>query len=499
MEDERIRIRLISNAFSGMLDVSSLRGTEAIGQLFDFSIRCEIEIANNVESGRLVDPRARVGLVFLRGNELLRVIWGRVVEIKQLLSIQEDQRDISVRFVPRAWSTTIHERTEAYVGSAPQIIARVMKRALLVPEADFQLRLTGDYPEREFVLQYHETDLAFLQRLCEHWGIYFFFEHGKRDKWVFCDDNEGIMDVAVSPPEPEGEGSADDDTDQPANPESEHTRVVYAPFHEDDLGRRLGVQHFSRIERALPSAFGTHDYNYRTPTVNLQASAPVSGSGDGLVIEYGLHFKTPDEGQFFATRRAEALLAQQTTYEGVSNLPAFRAGGTLTLEEHPDQDFDLLVTQVEHVIEDTGYTNRFRTQISSVTYRAPVVSPRPRIPGLCTGIIVGTSPTEPMIDDEGRYEVSLLFDAVDPGETRASRPIRMMQPHTGPDYGMHFPLKPGTEVAISFINGDPDRPVIVGSIPNPITPSPVRGSRLNTSRNILKSMSGVLLEMDDDA
>ncbi|MGE3672540.1 MAG: phage baseplate assembly protein V, partial [Polyangiaceae bacterium] len=72
-------------------------------------------------------------------------------------------------------------------------------------------------------------------------------------------------------------------------------------------------------------------------------------------------------------------------------------------------------------------------------------------------------------------------------------------PHTGPDYGMHFPLKPGTEVAISFINGDPDRPVIVGSIPNPITPSPVRGSRLNTSRNILKSMSGVLLEMDDDA
>ncbi|MCA9644322.1 MAG: type VI secretion system tip protein VgrG, partial [Myxococcales bacterium] len=175
MDDEKIRIRLISNAFSGMLEVSSLRGIEAIGQLFDFSIDCVLEASDQVETGRLVDPRARAGLLFLRGNEILRVVWGRVVEAKQRLAIQEDQRDITIRFVPRAWSTTIHERTEAYVGSAPQIIARVMKRALLTPDADFQLRLSGDYPEREFVLQYHETDLGFLQRLCEHWGIYFFF------------------------------------------------------------------------------------------------------------------------------------------------------------------------------------------------------------------------------------------------------------------------------------------------------------------------------------
>ncbi|MCA9633152.1 MAG: type VI secretion system tip protein VgrG [Myxococcales bacterium] len=499
MQDGNVRIRLISNALPGSVEVDELHGHEAIGQLFDISVRFAEPEGAEVDLERLVDPRARAGVLFVRGEELLRVIWGRFVEARKSLDADKNYADIRARFVPRAWSTSIHERTEAYVGSAPQIIARVMKRSLLTADGDYELRLTGDYPEREFVLQYHETDLRFLSRLCEHWGIYFFFEHGKRDRWVFCDDNQGILDVGVSPEEPPGEGAGEDTETTPANPGADQTTTRFVPFQEDPTGQRLGVQQFASNQRALPSAFGTHDYNYRTPTVNLQASAPVSGSGDGLIIEYGLHFKTPEEGQFLASRRAEALLATQLTYDGSGNLPAFRAGGTIRMEEHPEKDFDLLVTRVEHRVGDAGYSNHFRAQPKDVTYRAPLVTPRPRVAGVVTGIIVGTTPTDPMIDDEGRYEVSLLFDAVDPGETRASRPIRMMQPHTGPDYGMHFPLKPGTEVAIGFINGDPDRPLIVGSIPNPITPSPVRGERQNTSRNILKSMSGVLLEMDDDA
>src|SRR5690606_3604913 len=124
------------------------------------------------------------------------------------------------------------------------------------------------------------------------------------------------------------------------------------------------------------------------------------------IIDYGLHFKTPEEGQFLATRRAEALIATQLTYAGSSTLPAFRAGGTLTMEEHPEKDFELLVTQVEHRVDEAGYSNRFRAQPKDVTYRAPLATPRPRVAGLATGIIVGASPTDPMIDEEGRYEVS---------------------------------------------------------------------------------------------
>lgn len=496
MQDGTVRVQLYSNAFSGPIELTELHGREAIGELFNFDLGFTEPDGQDLELDRLIDPRARVALLFVREGELLRAIFGRLVTARKHFTADKQHAQIQAQFVPRAWSTTLHERTEAYVGRAPDVIAKVMQRALLAPDTDYELRLTTEYPEREFVLQYHETDLGFLTRICEHWGIYFFFEHGKRDRLVFCDDNSGIQDVATSPEEP-ADAQADD---APANPKGDDETVVrFTTFQESSVGQRLAVQTFGSQARALPSSFGTHDYNYRTPTVSLQAQADVSGTGDGLLIEYGLHFKTPDEGQFLATRRAQALLATKLTHDGSSNIPAFRSGGTLRMEEHPAQDFDLLITEVVHEVSESGYTNRFRAQPKAVVYRHAVEAPRPRVAGLATGIVVGTSATDPMIDDEGRYEISLLFDAVDPGETRASRPIRMMQPHTGPDYGMHFPLKPGTEVAIGFVNGDPDRPLIVGSVPNPITPSPVRGSRQNTSRNVLKSVSGVFIEMDDDA
>ncbi|MGE3673857.1 MAG: phage baseplate assembly protein V, partial [Polyangiaceae bacterium] len=84
-----------------------------------------------------------------------------------------------------------------------------------------------------------------------------------------------------------------------------------------------------------------------------------------------------------------------------------------------------------------------------------------------------------------------------PDGQRPRRPMRMLQSHAGANYGMHFPHKPGTEVAIGFMNGDPDRPFIAGALPNPITPSPVRGERGNLRRNVIQSMNGVRVELDD--
>ena len=90
----------------------------------------------------------------------------------------------------------------------------------------------------------------------------------------------------------------------------------------------------------------------------------------------------------------------------------------------------------------------------------------------------------------------LFFDVANPG-TRAvsSLPIRMLQPHAGPNYGMHFPLKPGIEVMVGFVEGDPDRPVIVGAAPNPITRSPVTQNNAITNR--IETASGVYLEIRD--
>ncbi len=125
------------------------------------------------------------------------------------------------------------------------------------------------------------------------------------------------------------------------------------------------------------------------------------------------------------------------------------------------------------------------------------MTPRPRIAGLIPAIVdagaVGGTPKYAQLDAEGRYSVRFLFDTTPSGERAASRPVRMLQNHAREGYGTHFPLKPGIEVAIGFIDGDPDRPLIVGAVPNPIKPSPVTNENPGVHR--IKTSTGITVDM----
>ena len=116
-----------------------------------------------------------------------------------------------------------------------------------------------------------------------------------------------------------------------------------------------------------------------------------------------------------------------------------------------------------------------------------------------TGVIdAGPSGAEAYapIDDQGRYRVRFLFDDTPPGSRPASSPVRMLQSSAGEGYGAHFPLKVGTEVLVGFVNGDPDRPVIVGAAPNPLKPSPVTSR--NAAVNRIRTVSGITFDLVDE-
>jgi len=100
------------------------------------------------------------------------------------------------------------------------------------------------------------------------------------------------------------------------------------------------------------------------------------------------------------------------------------------------------------------------------------------------------------LDAQGRYTVRFYFDTSPQGERpKSSHPVRQVQQHSGPNYGTHLPLKAGIEVLVAFIDGDPDRPLIVGSVHNPVTPSPVTDTDPHKHR--VKTASGILVEMRD--
>jgi type VI secretion system secreted protein VgrG len=194
---------------------------------------------------------------------------------------------------------------------------------------------------------------------------------------------------------------------------------------------------------------------------------------------------------------------------GESDEPAFAPGHTFTLNSHPRHDGDKVLIEVEHRAsqtvagwglspDDVSYHNRFMAIDATRDYRPPRVTPIPRIPGLVVGIIEtgqGLVQDHAIIDADGRYMVRFLFDAAAPGARAPSLPVRMLQAHAGESYGIHFPLKPGIEVAIGFIDGNPDRPVIVGAAPNEHMIPPVTLADKTKSR--IQTRTGILIEFDD--
>jgi type VI secretion system secreted protein VgrG len=478
--NDTLDIRLESPGFAtDRLKLCKLSGRETISQLFSF----DVEIACLDPDG--IDGRAMTGedvvIVFERSGVELRRIHGMIAEVHDLLANLLEHRTYRLRVVPRAFRLTLVETQEiASNMTVPEIIQHKLELVGL-SGADVALRLFSSYAPREFVAQFKETDFAFVCRLAEHVGISFFFEHKDgRDTMVFTDGAAGFQPAV---------GSA--------------TRQFRARGEEQD------VFELEARSRVVPSAFIVRDYNYRLPLLDLTAEHVLSSGFAGGVVEFGSHHKTPAEGKTLAQVRAEERQATQLVYAGRSDACAFAAGATFTLTGHPQiASLDLLLVEVEHVanlvvsaregLEDQpAYVNTFRAAPAEQTYRPPRITPIPRISGLVTGIVdagPGGSETYAQIDDQGRYLVRFLFDTAESGGV--SRPVRMIQNHAGENYGTHFPLKPGIEVLIAFVNGDPDRPIIVGAAPNPLTPSPVDARNRQTHR--IKTRTGVVIDLVDD-
>jgi type VI secretion system secreted protein VgrG len=473
----RREIRLESTEFPcEALEISKLEGIERISQLFSFELHLELHDEAAFSAKDMM--AANASLVFIEDDVESRRVHGMIAEVVDELESESGRTSFRVRFVPRAFRLTLVKLQEVFLDTAlPQIIEK--KLGLVGLAEDFELRLAEEklYAEREFIVQYDETDLAFVSRLLEHVGINFYFEHGDgRDKIVFCDRNTGF-------------GVAPNDG-----------RVAYYP-----RGDKRGVYRMEARFSAVPSAYIVSDYNYETPLVDLAASCELSDGYGGGVIEFGTNLRDEAEASALARVRAEAHGATTTVFEGES-AQSFSGGMRMIVEGHPRLGaIELLVVEAKHSYvrrpnDESGghYANTFKAIPAETPYRAPRVTPKPRIHGVLSGVVdaaPGVDTVTPWIDEHGRYLVRVFFDTAPPGERKASLPIRMAQAHSGANYGVHFPLRPGTEVLLVFVGGDPDRPIIVGSVPNMVTPTPVTNRDATYHR--IRTASGVLVEIDD--
>lgn len=476
-----VHVHLESDAFpSESARVREVVGVEGISRLFRFDV--DLIVLDEPD----IDPQdvlgAAVSLVFTLAPEgtVLRRIHTMVAAMETLFETQVAYRAYKLTLVPHAHRWSLVEMQDVFMDmSVPEIIAQKAGDA----GVPIEMRLLGNYPKLPFVVQYKETDLNFVCRLAEHIGISFCFEHGEDvDTIVFTDHTPGFRPI---------EGN---------------DKIPFRP-----RGEECDIYRFERRSQLIPQHFMQSEYNEETPMLSMGARyvAP-TGDGGGM-IEYGAYYRTPDEGRMLARIRAEERESTKSVYKGLSEVCRLSAGARFTLEDQPAAPEQLLLVEVEHratqavsleggQVEGRTYSNVFHAIDAALTYRPPRRAQKPRIHGLVPGLIEPLPSGEigqyARIDAEGRYTVRLFFDVANPGaRSVSSLPVRMLQPHAGPHYGMHFPLKPGIEVMVGFVDGDPDRPVIVGAAPNPITRSPV--TQNNALVNRLETASGVFLEIRD--
>jgi type VI secretion system secreted protein VgrG len=472
MQDAHLIAVLTSPALSGEVLPEEVQGREAISRFFEYELR--FHHTEELDADAVLG--APMTLAFTSGDLIEKKLHGVFSSFSVVVDPGSTAHAYTALFVPTAWDMTLHERTDVYLEqSIPDIVKKVLERSGVDP---VEFRLRGDYPVLELVIQYRESDYALVRRLTQRAGIFFFFEH--RDDatlLVFTDHNDGMRDVRAG---------------------AERSRIPLVSFLGQGADVPDAVSELTRSTRTLPKTYRLQEYNYRIPQLDLSVEREVWPQGRGLVAEHGAHYKLVAEGRAALDVRVERLVSERQVYEAKSNAAALRAGCSFELES-AGAAIGLIVAELDLTfIRKSGLSSSFVARDLDVAYRSPCDAPVPRISGFVTGIIEGRlGSAEPYIDEEGRYRVRFLFDATSKDEAQASRPVRMMQPHAGAGYGMHFPLKPGAEVLIAFVNGDPDRPVIAGALPNPSQPSPVAST--NHTKNVIRTVSGVTIEIDDQA
>lgn len=475
-----------------------LRGEEELGLSWSF----DLELATRTRDGEvdlaaLLREPARLGIRQGDGRggegEGIWGWWQGVVAEAALVDPGREWLRYRLRLCSPLFVLGLTRRSRVFLDRSVVDIARsVLGEHGLAGEA-VALRLTGSYPQRPHTVQWQESDLAFISRLLERTGIALWSEAGEQATVVLGDHRQAFP-LVDGPP-------------VPWRPRPDAAAGAAAP-----LANQEEVVHSFTCQRTLvPRSVRVADRDWRHPASDPSGRAESQAATTrGAVEDWGDAQTDRDSANALARRRAEVLRSRSADHRGEGDRRDFRAGRIFRLSGawRSDLDRDYLLTRVEHEARQalergsgeagaTWYRNRFTALPDDVPFRISERTPWPAIPGLVSASVDAAGDgTYAELDDDGCYRVKPHFDPGEHPAGRGSLPVRMLQPYAGDDLGLHFPLHKKTEVMLAHIGGDPDRPVIAGSLPDAERPSMVTGANQTQAR--LRTGSGNELRFEDE-
>ncbi|QZI69365.1 type VI secretion system tip protein VgrG [Pseudomonas protegens] len=434
------------------LQVLSFTGWEALNQPFVF----ELELVSERASLSLESLLHK--LAFLQLSPEGSGIHGQIYSVaqgevgKRLSHYHISLRPRLSHLAHRVNQRIFQKRT------VPQIIAQVLEEHGILGDA-YRFHLGSVYPERDYCTQYDETDLQFIQRLAEEEGLSFHFQHSDQGHLLVFGDDQTVFPKLAPVAYQQDTGLVAD------------TPVI----------KRFGLRLTTRTSRVT-----RRDYNYRKPLVELESDAKSSAQPDLEDYDYPGRFLDRTRGQQRATRALERHRSDFRLAEGSSDQPLLVSGHFLPLIEHGNASWnDLwLLTEITHeakqpqVLEEVinsdhnrgpqsfhqGYRNSFKATPWDAPYRPPLDHPKPRILGSQSAVVTGPEGEEIYVDALGRVKAQFFWDREGRSDDQSSCWMRVASNWAGQRIGTLAIPRVGMEVLVTFLEGDPDQPLITSCL-----------------------------------
>ena len=431
-----------------VLLLEGFSGQERISAPYHYTLQL---LSTNDEIDPLELLRTSVTVSLRRADGENRHFTGLINRFVQL-GKSEDLTTYEAEVVPWLWF--LHLNQDCRVFQHMSVIEIVEEIFAKYPEADYENKCVESYDPREYCVQYRESDLNFVSRVLEDEGIFYFFEHTEGGHKLTLVDDMSMLEAA------EGQSTYRVAT-------SPHSRV------EEDVITEIRREHVVN-----PDLVTLRNYDYLQPSNSLEAAQGTGESGE--IYDYPGDYIVQSDGERYATLILQEQTADRETIRGQSTCRSLTTGYTFELSDYYIQGANqrYLVVGAWHIGSgggyragsgsDATYSNQFECTPVTVPYRPPRLTRRPVVRGSQTAVVVGPSGAEIHTDPDGqgRVKIQFFWDRLGERNENSSCWVRVSQPWAGKGWGGLAIPRIGQEVVVDFLEGDPDRPIIVGRVYN---------------------------------
>ncbi|RRZ91684.1 type VI secretion system tip protein VgrG [Erwinia sp. 198] len=457
------------------LVLTKLEGKESFSSLYTYTLTAKTPASDLIpwQSAANVDIKALIGKemtvsIELDGSGLdeFMGIGAGSREISGLVQrarfLGRDANQAIFEIILRPW-LYLTELTSDFKIFQQKTVVEIIDEVLEEYNFPLEKRLSGSYPQLDFQVQYGETDFNFIERLMEEWGIYWFFEHADQKHKLVLVDHVGAHKRFSS--------------------EAYHV-LQYMP-NEPKAGQEY-ITRFEFQETITSGRWYTNDYDFTKSRADISAadSKPRQTTfNDMELYHWPGDYDRPDIGEQLAKVRMEERGAIGSRASGSGELRGVVCGTNFELQNYPlekaNREYmvissELIVSDVSQVtgMGDFSYQSHFTVQPTTKIYRHPQLALRPKTSGPQTAVVVGPPGEDIWTDTWGRIKVRFLWDRYGQNRETDSCWIRVSQAWAGNNFGGIYIPRVGHEVIVDFINGDPDRPLVIGSLYNNVTMPP---------------------------